>query len=44
MKSEAKGKKRNILGAYTYELIVPNKIISFGRNWHLGLSRLPEGQ
>jgi len=44
MNSEEIGKKGNVLGAYTNELIVPNKIISFGRNWHLGLSRLPEGR
>jgi hypothetical protein len=44
MNSEEIEKKANFLGAYAYELIVPNKIISFGRNWHLGLSRLPEGR
>jgi hypothetical protein len=25
------------------EFIVPNETFSFGRNWHLGFSRLPEG-
>jgi len=33
---------RCILSAFYIELIVPKETISFGRNWHLGLSRLPE--